>query len=131
MKKTNKNTNMGVALGMCFGISIGTAFGSMYGNMALGSCLGLSIGLVLGLVIGSQKVKKVNEQVSEKGYTIKTIDFIDEKKGYAIIIVDHFGEEMTVIIPKGQMETENFTVGDIVFLDDDGLIEQAYDKEDK
>ena len=122
---------MGMALGMCFGVSIGTAFGSMYDNMAVGACLGLSIGLVLGLVIGSQKDKKINEQLSEKGYTIKTIDFIDEKKEYIISIVDYSGRETTVITPKGQMETENFAVGDIVFLDDDGLIEQAFDEEDE
>ena len=131
MKKTNKNTNMGMALGMCFGVSLGTAFGSMYGNMALGSCLGLSIGMMFGLAIGSQKDKRINEQVSEKGYTIKTIYFIDEKKEYVIVIVDHSGKETTVITPKGQMETENFAVGDIVFLDDDGLIEQAFDKEEQ
>ena len=29
------------------------------------------------------------------------------------------------------MEEENFEIDDVVFLDDDGLIEQAYDKEDE
>ena len=36
-----------------------------------------------------------------------------------------------VIVPKGQMEEENFEIDDVVFLDDEGLIEQAYDKEDE
>ena len=29
------------------------------------------------------------------------------------------------------MEEENFEIDDVVFLDDEGLIEQAYDKEDE
>lgn len=29
------------------------------------------------------------------------------------------------------MEAENFSKEDIVYLDDDGMIEQAYDKEDE
>ena len=46
-------------------------------------------------------------------------------------IADVLGEESVVIVPKGQMEKENFEIDDVVFLDDDGLIEQAYDKEDE
>lgn len=96
MKETNKNRNMGMVLGMCFGLSIGTALGSMYVNMALGTSFGCCIGFVLGLVIGMQKDKVVNQQVLEKGYTVKSIEFMDEKKGYAVIIVDNSGEETTV-----------------------------------
>ena len=41
------------------------------------------------------------------------------------------GDESIVIVPKGQMEEENFQIDDVVFLNDDGLIEQAYDKDDE
>lgn len=129
MKKTNKNTNLGMATGMCLGMSFGTALGSAWGNTGLGTSLGMSIGLVLGLVIGSQKDKKVNEQLAEQKYTVKIIEQNEENEEYSITIVSSSGKETIVTVPKGQMETELFCVGDIVFLDDDGLIEQAFDKE--
>ena len=124
MKKTNKNTNMGMVFGMCLGISIGTALGSSFDNMAIGSCLGLCIGMALGLVLGAQKDKEVNKQLEEKGYTVKAIE------GSKVTVIDNSGEEMVIDVPKGQMEEEEFSVGDVVFLDEDGLIEQAFDKEE-
>ncbi len=36
---------------------------------------------------------------------------------------------LVVTVPSGTMETELFTVGDIVFMDEDGDIEQAFDKD--
>ena len=39
-------------------------------------------------------------------------------------------EESVVIVPKGQMEEENFSKEDVVYLDEDGMLEQAYDKEE-
>lgn len=131
LKKTNKNTTMGMALGMCFGVSIGTAFGSMLGNTGLGISMGSGLGLLIGLVLGSLKDEEVNKQLLEKGYTIKTIKSQDEKQEYVITIVNHLGEESDVIVPKEQMEEETFESGDVVFLDEEGMIEQAYDKEDE
>jgi|BioPla2DNA2_1021312.scaffolds.fasta_scaffold19616_6 hypothetical protein len=131
MKKTNKNTSMGMALGMCFGISIGTAIGSTFDNMTMGTSLGLCIGMAIGLVLGSQKDKEVNKQVEEEGYSIKDIKKNEQKEEYLITIANKLGEESVVIVPKGQMEEENFEIDDVVFLDDEGLIEQAYDKEDE
>ena len=131
MKKTNKNTNMGMALGMCFGSSIGTALGSTFDNMAMGTSLGMCIGMAIGLVLGSQKDKEVNKQVEEEGYTIKDIKKNEQKEEYIITIANRLGEESVVIVSKGEMEEENFEIDDVVFLDDDGLIEQAYDKEDE
>ena len=131
LKKTNKNTSMGMALGMCFGVSIGTAFGSMLGNTGLGISMGSGLGLLIGLVLGSLKDEEVNKQLLEKGYTIKTIKSQDEKQEYVITIVNHLGEESDVIVPKEQMEEETFESGDVVFLDEEGMIEQAYDKEDE
>ena len=131
LKKTNKNTSMGMALGMCFGVSIGTAFGSMLGNTGLGISMGYGLGLLIGLVLGSLKDEEVNKQLLEKGYTIKTIKSQDEKQEYVITIVNHLGEESDVIVPKEQMEEETFESGDVVFLDEEGMIEQAYDKEEE
>ena len=119
-----------MVMGMCFGISIGTALGSTFDNMAIGSSLGLCIGMAIGLAIGSQKDKEVNKQLEDEGFTIKGIEKSEGKAEYRITIVNKFGEERVVIVPKGQMEEENFEIDDVVFLDDDGLIEQAYDKED-
>lgn len=133
MKKTNKNTNMGIALGMCFGVALGSAFGGtvFHGNIAMGTSIGLSLGLLIGLVIGSLKDKVINEQIEEKGYTIKAIDKNENDKEYRITIVSESGEEVIVNIPVGIMETETFAVGDVVFLDNEGHIEQAFDEEEE
>jgi len=123
---------MGMALSMCFGVALGSAFGGtlFQGNIAMGTSIGLSIGLLIGLVIGSLKDKTINEQIEEKGYTIKTIDKNEDDKEYRIIIVSNSGEEVIVNIPEGIMETELFSVGDVVFLDEEGHIEQAFDEEE-
>ena len=130
MKRTSKHTNMGMAMGMCFGISIGTSFGVACDNIAIGMCVGLSIGMALGLAIGFQKDKAVNQQLEEKGYTVKTIEKGEDDKTYKITIVNNAGEETTVDVAKGTMETELFSVGDVVFLDEEGDIEQAFDKDE-
>lgn len=131
LKKTSKNTNKGIAFGMCFGVSIGTSFGVVYGNIAVGISLGISIGLALGLVIGSQKDKEVNKQIEENGYCIEDIETNVESKNYFVTIVNNRGKKIDVIITEKQMETESFNIGDIVFLNNDGLIEQAYEKDNK
>ncbi len=131
MKKTNKNTNLGMAFGMCFGVSIGVALGSSVGNMAIGSSMGMCIGAVLGLALGSLKDKEVNKQIEENSYTIKDIKKNEQNEEYIITIVNKLGEKSVVIVPKGQMEAESFSKEDVVYLDEDGMIEQAYDKEDE
>ena len=133
MKKTNKNTNMGMALGMCFGVALGSAFAGTlsHGNIAMGTSIGLSLGLLIGLVIGSLKDKVINEQIEEKGYTIKAIDKNENGKEYKIIIVSKSGEKVIVNIPVGIMETEMLSVGNVVFLDEEGHIEQAFDEEEE
>ena len=117
MKKTRKNTSMGMALGMCLGVSIGTALGSTFDNMALGTSLGLCVGMAIGHVLGSQKDKEFNKQMEEEGYTVKDIKRNELKEEYIITIVNKSGEVSTIIVPKGQMETENFEIDDVVFLD--------------
>ena len=69
--------------------------------------------------------------MEEKGYTVKTIEKVEEKKEYIITIVNNLGEESVITVPQGQMDEEAFEIGDVVFLADDGLIEQAYDKEEE
>ena len=131
MKKTNKHTSMGMALGMCFGVSLGTSIGSSLGNVAMGSSMGMLFGMVIGLLIGAAKDKKINNQIEEKGYTIKDIKKNEQSGEYIITIVNRLGEENIVNVPKGQMEEENFSNEDVVYLDEDGMLEQAYDKEDE
>lgn len=131
MKKTNKNTNTGMALGMCFGVSLGTSIGSSHGNVALGSSMGMLFGMLIGLLLGAAKDKEINKQIEENNYTIKEIKKNEQNEEYIITIENRLGEESIVIVPKGQMEAENFSKEDIVYLDDDGMIEQAYDKEDE
>ena len=53
-----------------------------------------------------------------------------EEKEYIISIVNKLGVEQLVAVPSGVMDEEAFSIGDVVFLSDDGLIEQAFDKED-
>ena len=131
MKKTNHHTTMGMALGMCFGVSFGTSLGMIFDNTSIGISLGLSMGLALGLALGSLKDKEINKQLEEKGYVIKAIEENTENDEYSITIADKFGSESIVITPAIQMDEEDFEVGDFVFLDEDGMIEQAYDKEDE
>lgn len=131
MKKTNKNTSNGMLIGMCLGLSIGTALGaSVLHNVSLGMCLGMSIGMSLGVAFGSVKDNAVNEQIASKGYTIKSISGPNKDNQYELIIVDLDGKDQIHLIDKGIMDEENFKVGDMVYIDEEGNIEQAYDEEE-
>lgn len=125
MKQTTKNAGTGMALGMSLGVAIGSAIDR------LGIPLGLCFGMLIGLVIGANKDKIVNKQVAEKGYKITAIEKNEGSNEYGITLVDNQGNEQTVSIPSGTMETELFKVGDIVFIDEDGEIEQAYDNDER
>ena len=122
---------MGMCLGMCLGISIGTSLGNVFGNTSIGILLGLAIGLVIGFILGSQKDNVVNNQIEEKGYRIKKIEKDEKSEEYILTIIDNISEETVVIVSEGEMETELFKIGDVVFFDKDGNIEQAFDKEDE
>ena len=125
MKQTTKNAGTGMALGMCLGVAVGSAIDR------LGIPLGLCFGMLIGLAIGANKDKIVNKQVAEKGYKIKAIDKNGGSNEYGITLVDNQGSEQTVSISSGTMKTELFKVGDIVFIDEDGDIEQAFDKDER
>ena len=124
MKQTTKNAGTGAALGMCFGVVIGSAIESL--GIPIGLCLGMSI----GLVIGAKKDEIVNKQVAEKGQKINAIEKKEVSNEYGITLVDNQGNEQTVSISSSTMETELFKVGDIVFIDEDGDIEQAFDEDE-
>ena len=125
MKQTPKNTGTGMALGICLGAGVGSVIDS------LGIPLGLCLGMLIGLVIGANKDKIVNKQVAEKGYKIKAIEKNEVANEYGITLVDNQGNEQTFSISSGTMETELFKIGDIVFLDEDGHIEQAFDEDER
>lgn len=125
MKQTTKNAGTGVALGMCFGVAVGSAIES------LGIPMGLCLGMLIGLIIGAHKDEIVNKQVAEKGYKINAIEKNEGSNEYGITLVDNQGSERTVSISSGTMETELFKVGDIVFIDEDGDIEQAFDEDQR
>ena len=125
MKQTTKNAGTGVALGMCFGVAVGSAIES------LGIPMGLCLGMLIGLIIGANKDEIVNKQVAEKGYKIKAIEKNEVSNEYGITLVDNQGSERTVSISSGTMETELFKIGDIVFIDEDKDIEQAFDEDQR
>lgn len=125
MKQTTKNAGTGMALGMSIGLAVGSVIDS------LGISMGLCFGMLFGLVLGINKDKIVNAQVAEKGYKIKAIKNDEVSNAYCITLVDNQGNEHTTTISSGTMETEQFKVGDIVFVDEDGDIEQAFDEDDR
>ena len=125
MKQTTKNRGTGMVLGICLGVGVGSVIDS------LGIPLGLCLGMLIGLVIGANKDKIVNKQVAEKGYKIKAIEKDETSNEYGITLVDNQGNEQKVLISSGTMETELFKEGDIVFIDEDGDIEQAFDEDER
>ena len=125
MKQTTKNTGTGMAIGMGIGVAIGSAIKS------LGIPVGLCLGMLIGLIIGANKDEVVNKQVAEKGYKIKTIEKNEASDEYNITLVDNQGNEQTLSISSKTMETELFKVGDIVFIDEDGDIEQAFNEDER
>lgn len=128
-KTNNRYQTMGMSMGMCFGVSIGMAFGNLlFDHGTLGMCLGLSIGMMLGMIAGSAKDKKVNEQLAEKGYRITAINMIGEDK-YEITVSDINDNVKKVEIYNGDVEVEQFQIGDFVYIDQDGNIESVTDKD--
>lgn len=125
MKQTTKNAGTGMAIGMAVGVAMGSAIES------LGIPMGLCFGMLMGLIIGANKDKVVNKQIAEKGYKIKAIEKNEGFNEYGITLVDNQGSEQTVSISAATMETELFKVGDIVFIDEDGDIEQAFDEDER
>ena len=125
MKQTTKNAGTGMAIGISVGVAIGSAIKS------LGIPIGLCFGMLIGLAIGANKDKIVNKQVAEKGYKINAIEKNEASDEYSITLVDNQGNEQTLSISSKTMETELFKVGDIVFIDENEDIEQAFDEDER
>ena len=128
-KTGNKYQMMGMSIGMCFGVSLGLAFGNLlfeHGN--IGMCLGLPVGMLLGMIVGAAKDKQVSQQLEEKGYKITAIDVIGQDK-YEITVTDKSDNVKKVEVLKGDMESEQFQIGDFVYIDEDGHMESAMDNE--
>ena len=125
MKQTTKNAGTGMAIGISVGVAIGSAIKS------LGIPVGLCLGMLIGLIIGANKDEVVNKQVAEKGYKIKTIDKNEISDEYDITLIDNQGNEQTLSISSKKMEAELFKIGDIVFIDENGDIEQAFDEDER
>lgn len=124
-----KYQNMGMSIGMCFGVSIGLAFGNLlFAHGTTGMCLGIPIGMLLGMAVGAAKDKKVREQLEEKGYKITAINRIGEDK-YEITVTDKNDNVKKVEIHNGDMEVEQFQIGDLVYIDEDGNMESLMDKD--
>lgn len=131
MKKTNKNTSIGLSLGMCLGVSLGLVCGeSLFGSQSLGISMGISLGMCIGLAIGSAKDKKINEQLENEGYTIKEIIQKETEKDYNICVISRAGEERYIQVTDDEMKSEAFAQGDLVYLNEEGHLEQAFGKEE-
>ena len=68
--------------------------------------------------------------LAQRRIKIKAIEKKEVSNEYGITLVDNQGNEQTVSISSSTMETELFKVGDIVFIDEDGDIEQAFDEDE-
>ncbi len=131
MKKSTKYQTLGMSIGMCLGVSFGITFGqTAFDNMPIGMCMGLSVGMAIGMAIGAAKDKAINDQVEQMGYVITEIIAVESAKEFRITVRNKAEEETVVVVPSGIMEEETFCVGDVVFMDEDGMIEQAFEEEE-
>ncbi len=119
MKRTTKYMALGLAIGMCFGVSIGIA---VFDNMALG----ISIGMCIGMAIGAAKDATINKQLEENGYTVKSVK--ESENCWIIVIADKNCNEREIEVSKEIMKAQSFQIGDTVYLDEEGNLEQAFDK---
>ncbi len=130
--KTNKHTSMGIAMGMCFGVAMGTSLGQLiFDNISIGMSMGICFGMLVGMSVGHMKDKEINRQLEEQGYTIKEIEKEENEENYKIIIQDKNGGEISILVSESVMKKERFNVGNIVFLGEDGTLEQAFRGEDE
>ncbi len=132
MKKSNKHMTQGMSIGMCLGISVGMMFGlTVFDNIGIGMCFGLSIGMSLGMAIGAAKDNEIFEQMKQHSYTIKEISEADECGDYVVTIADKDNNETTITVLQASMEEDKFSVGDLVYMDEDGNIGRIADEDKK
>ncbi len=116
-------------IGMCLGSGLGVALGSAAGNVGTGLCLGICFGMSLGMLLGSLIDNKINKQLEEKAYRVKAVEE-KEDGDFAVTCSDKNGNDITSPVTASQMKEEAFSVGDYVFLDDDGSITQAFGEDE-
>ena len=129
--RSSRYQTLGMSVGMCFGLAIGMSIGYLlFDNGLTGMSTGLPIGMLLGMAVGMAKDKKINEQIDTKGYTILEINQKDDiQDEYAVKIGDKDGQESIVVVSKNNMKTEKFEVGDVVYMNEDGGLEQVVDRD--
>ncbi len=116
---------IGMSIGMAVGLSLGYG---VFDNITTGLSLGLCLGMCLGALIGNAKDKKVAVQLEEKGYKVVEINQI-EAEMFVVKISDKEGNEQTIRVRKADLEFENFQVGDFIYLDEDGDIDNLMEDE--
>lgn len=128
-KKSTNHQTIGMSIGMCLGVSIGMTFGyGAFDNGPIGMCIGMAIGMCVGIALGKAKDDAVNKQFAEKGYAITEIKELEDGKN-EVKFADREGNEQKVIVNKAEMKSEKFKVGDFIYLDEAGKIEQAFGEE--
>ena len=120
-----------MSLGMCFGVSIGMGFSNLFDvSSGTGMCMGLCFGMCVGMALGSHKDNVINQQLEEQGYTISHIEPAETPKSFDVTIVNYAGEKQTIAVPKGELGAETLKIGDVVYLDEEGHLEQVILDED-
>ncbi len=131
MKQLGNRSAIGLSMGICFGVAIGCAIGTATHRLAASIGIGAGVGCLVGLFIGYQKDKEVNAQVEQFGYTIQSINLLDDAVSSMVVIIDKHGSSKEIKMPNAELNAENLKVGDIVYLNEDGLVERAFDEDHK
>ncbi len=92
--------------------------------------IGMALGAVLGLLLGWHKDQKFHAQMREQGYCVRKIVRQDDG-AYLVVISDRNGWTQTIPVPPKTMTEEGFQPGDAVYLDEDGVLEQIYEKDEQ
>ncbi len=129
MEKTNKYTVMYMPLGMVFGLSLGILmYGIPLGSVAVGMSIGIGVGLCFGFAIGAAKDAKINKQLEECGYRVKSVT--ETPDGFDIVVSDKNGAESAYPISQPTQKREKFVPGDYVYISGSNVT-QAYNKRNK
>lgn len=125
MKKTRRNQETGAGIGLCTGMVLGMIAGeNILGSMGTGMCIGVCLGMCIGTVAGAVKDRKINEQYEQEGYTAVDIRGGDDGKSY-VTVRNTAGEETVIETPAADIEAEEITAGDAVYIDEEGHIEKV------
>ena len=125
MKKTSSNQGMGAGIGMCIGVALGSSLGeSLFGSMGAGIAIGISLGMCIGMVFGAARDRKINEQLEKEGYTVSDVRRGDDGTVY-VTVINAGGEETVLEAAPADIEAEEISAGDTVYIGEDGYIEKV------